>query len=314
MMISPSLTTIACVLMTLLSMTVGMSMDKNNYAAARCCSMGLRCTSMDAMKSEVCKTGHWMSAQPKDCQAAACLYCKANSSRRKLRVCLRPPILKNCFNRQGPFPKLPSPSPKAMKSPMPPSPGRCTAPGVIVIPASKFPTPSLWQRTTDKSGIIWNPSAKSGIDPAGSGAFCLNFVPNMSGLQYFTILSSAPHPTEHNDAWFRFPGGVTLYRPETKSKFTAGGSEWLKGYENLGGNKIADYILHKDHDGHQFVMNYKMKGSKATVCVSGRSSKFTIFKLVIITCPPGSDKDISLCSRYSSFITNKMNSLPPNCK
>lgn len=300
--------TFVCALFALLALASGVPKDATNFSAARCCGLGPKCGMGDAKRSKLCKPGLWMSAQSQECQDAACRYCKLNASRRRLKACLRPPIQKQCFGRSWPF----TPPPTASKRPTPPNPptnsGRCSAPGVVVIPASKFPAPAGWTRTPNRSGLTWKPSSGGGIDPPGSGAFCMNFVPNRSGPQYFTILSSAPHPTEHNDAWFRFVGGVILLRHN--SVFSKPGSEWLKGYENLGNNKIADYIVHKDHDGHQFIMTSKRAGQKATVCVSGRSSKFTIYKLVMITCPPGSDKDVSKCSRFSPYISNIMKKLP----
>lgn len=297
-----------CTLYVLLNVVLAAPRNATNFYAARCCSLGPRCEAGDAEKSNLCKPGLWMTGQSQECQDAACRYCKLNVTRRQLRVCSSPPIQKQCFDRSWPF-TTPTPVLEPTAPPRPPTnSGRCSAPGVVVIPASKFPAPAGWVRTPDRSGLTWKPSSGAGIDPPGSGAFCINSTPNRSGLQYFTVLSSAPHPTEHNDAWFRFVGGVILSRH--KSIFTKPGSEWLKGYENLGKNEIADYIVHKDFDGHQFIMTSKRAGQKATVCVAGRSSKYTIYELVLISCPPGSDKDVSKCSRFSPYISNIMRNLP----
>lgn len=301
--------TVSVVFLGMLVMSSGQKGETTNFSAARCCGLGPKCSLKDAARSKVCKPGRWMTAQPDECQVAACRYCKLNAARQRLEACLRPAIQKQCFGRSWPFTTPPSLTKRSNHTGGPKMAGSCHAPGVIVIPASRFPLPNGWVRTPNKAGITWKPNAKRGIDPPGSGAFCMNFIPNLSGRQYFTVLSSAPHPTEHNDAWFRFPGGVILSRYHRV--FSRPGSAWLKGYQNLGGRKVANYIVHKDRDGHQFIMTSKKKGKKASVCIAGRSSKYTIYKLVIVTCPPGSESNVSKCSRYSPYISGKMKNLPP---
>lgn len=285
---------------------------QNNYAAAACCARGPKCWPQHAKESQYCRTGQWMSGQSKNCQRAACRYCNKSKARRQRPVCRAIPILRNCFNRRPPFPRpppLPSRKPNNPK-PSSPRPGRrgCSfraVGGKVVIPAMQLPAPGQWKRTNGNTAITWKPSSGGGIDRPENGApFCIRFTPDRSGTHYFTVLSSAPHPTEHNDAWFRFPMGVTLYRPETGS-VRNGGTSWHKGYENLGQNIVANYIVTIDFNGHQFITKPLTKGKTYSVCISGRSTKFSIYKVVLVNC-----SSLSGCSRYGGFIKSAMANLP----
>lgn len=134
--------------------------------------------------------------------------------------------------------------------------------------------------------------------------FCVRFVLDSSGLHYFTVVSSAPQYTEHNDAWFRFSASVVGFRPASGSKMDIG-RRWFKGFQNLGRNEKAGYILTGDHNGHQ-VFVQAMKGVEYKACISGRSSKYTIFNMVFVRCDSFEE-----CNRKGQKVSMVMGDLPP---
>lgn len=207
--------------------------------------------------------------------------------------------------------------------PHPPSSGKNCATyaglnGRVVIPARGMGSGGKWRRTHQGKAITWKPYGGAGIDkPDDGNSFCVQFVPDTSAMYYFTVLSSAPHPTEHNDAWFRFPSGKGFYRyrPQSKSVMPPS-TNWLKGYQNDGGNSVANYILNEDFDGHQLMTPFLVRGNKYKVCVAGRSSKFAIYKMALVACPPETadewPKNAASCSRFGKPIATVMSSLAPS--
>lgn len=187
--------------------------------------------------------------------------------------------------------------------------------GRVVIPTSGMPARGKWMRTHHGKGITWKPHGGAGIDrPEAGDPFCVQFVPDSSAMYYFTVLSSAPHPTEHNDAWFRFPYGKGFCRYRPQSKSVMGPSrKWIKGYQNDGANHVANYILNEDFDGHQLITPYLVRGNKYEVCVAGRSSKFTLYKMVLVACPPETadewPKHAASCSRFGKPVATAMGNL-----
>lgn len=246
-----------------------------------------------------------MSAQPKQCQLAACRYCYKGSRRTTATVCSSDAIVKNCFKSK---PSVPAPAPRPPKrAPSKPARKGCvytSGRGKVVIRATELSIGSHWDRVGD--AIVWKKEGGHGIDAMGSGTVCANVKFRQGGVWYLTAVSSAPHPTEHNDAWFKFSGGVDLYRPQGGS-LRKGSGGWYKGYQNNGGNKRADYILTIDRDGHQFLTKPVKKGRVYQVCVSGRSTKYSLLKLVFVKCGGGEG-----CSRFNSNIKQRMQHLNPS--
>lgn len=205
-------------------------------------------------------------------------------------------------------PKKPmKPKPPTKKPNPPPSGGGCAfraTNGKIVIPMTSLKLTGAWTRVGNS--IVWKKFGGGGIDPAGSGTICAKVIFSQSGIYYMTGTSSAPHPTEHNDAWFRFSGGLDAYRPQTKS-IRRGNAGWYKGYQNMGGNRLANYLLTIDFNGHQFLTKFVTAGRTYSMCVSGRSSKYAIQKMVFVKCAGGES-----CSRFHPRIKSAMNNLPPS--
>ncbi|KAI0566147.1 hypothetical protein FGB62_12g113 [Gracilaria domingensis] len=286
-----------------------------NYFAAQCAGEGPRCIPWTAGSSRVCMPYRWMSAQPGPCIQAACNYCYVGSRRFDVSVCRRLAIYKNCFNGRAPTrqparpaPPAPRPAPRpapVAPRPAPPAPsGSCAfrAEGdKVVIPSWALPGAPGWNKNGDGS-MTYKPGGGGGIDRQGSGQICANIRVKQDGQYYFTVRSRAPHGTEHNDAWFRFSGGFQLFKPG--NGMVRGNSGWYKGYQNSGGNRMADYIVTIDFNGHQFITNYLNSWTTYQVCMSGRSTRFSVYSLVFIKCSGQS------CSRFGPQMRNAMSSLP----
>lgn len=290
----------------------------NNYAAAMCSGRGPRCSPSLARGSGLCRPNVWMTSQPTNCQIAACKFCRQGTRRTTSPACKWPAIYKNCFGGKVPGGgnTAPAPPKPPVKAPTPPSGGSRQQPqgcvysatgNKLVIPATQLRIGSQWSRVGN--AIVWKKQGGGGIDAKGSGAVCANVKFSTPGVYYFTGVSSAPHPTEHNDAWFKFSGGFDLYRPQARS-FRSGNNEWYKGYQNNGRNNPADYIVTIDHNGHQMLTKPVVAGRVYKICVAGRSSKYSIFKLVFLKCQGG-----AACSRFTGTIKQQMQNLPPaQCK
>lgn len=277
----------------------------NFYSAADCCGLGLRCKRVLADQSKLCRPRKWMTGQSNACQAAACYYCTKRNSQgyyinRGLHVCRKAPIRLNCFSAK---------SGKRCRTTV----GRN---GKIVIPAWRVPSRGQWRRAFSASAIEWKPNGGGGIDePWNGNPVCMRFVPDISALYYFTVISSSPHVTEHNDAWFRMssPPGFYRYQPRTGSVLPSS-TAWFKGYQNEGDGKQANYILNVDYNGHQFVTPLLTKGNTYSICVAGRSTRYKIFKFVFVACPQKTadnwPKNLYRCSRFSRYIRNAVKSTP----
>lgn len=308
-------------LLLLLSATLlatAYAIGSDNYAAAMCSGRGPSCSPSLARGSGLCLPKVWMTSQPTNCQIAACKFCRKGNRRTTSPACKWEAISKNCFGGRSPAPgnSVPRPPRQPVKPPTVAAqaprqvPKGCvysTTGNKLVISATGLKIGSQWTRVGN--AIVWKKQGGRGIDAKGSGAVCANVRFGKPGIYYFTGISSAPHPTEHNDAWFKFSGGFDLYRPQARS-FRSGNNDWYKGYQNNGGNNPANYIVTIDHNGHQMLTKPVVAGRVYKICVAGRSSKYSLFKLAFIKCEGG-----AACSRFNGSIKQQMQSLPASqCK
>lgn len=174
--------------------------------------------------------------------------------------------------------------------------------GNIVIPATHMGPKAPWKKNGEKS-VTWKPDGGRGIDKPGPEAMCVRVQFPLDGFYYMTARSSAPHGTEHNDAWFKFSGGFMLYRPKSNT-WKYGHNNYYKGYQNNGNNEITDYVVTVDHHGHQFVTRRVSAKNIYSVCLAGRSSKYTVYEVIFVLCDGGRG-----CSRASNGIRKSMTSL-----
>lgn len=302
------------------------------YWAALCCKVSNKCPYKYAVASHAgCKPRTYMSAQPWSCRNAACNFCRRY---RYSGACRSDSIRKNCFSGKGPGgprspvtrppttrPPTTRPSPPRPSGPVPSSGGPTCAVyggsyGRVWIPATRFFKGSSYSRWTKEGNyIVWEKYRNIGrsvIDAKGTGSVCVRVKFPTAGHYYINMYSFAIHPTEHNDCWVKFSGGLNLYRPQSKSYKILGGyaaKDWYKAYQNEGKKGIANYGLTIDKDGHQFITKSLRSGSVHSFCISGRSDKFKIYGFAFIKCSP-----VAGCSRFSPGIKGALGRLPaPRC-
>lgn len=187
-------------------------------------------------------------------------------------------------------------TPPVKGSPSPKYKHGCTwtgAPGdsSIVIGLGKVKPQGGWVHVSRAGyhGLMFKTSPAPGISPKGMyGKYCFSVKAPVSGKYYMSVVSYAPHVTEHNDAWFASDKGFELWKREDNRFYrqNAAPMEWLKGYQNFGtkGNGIAHHLKTIDFNGHRFIVPNVEKDKPFKVCMSGRSRKYEVFRIVLVKC------------------------------
>lgn len=164
---------------------------------------------------------------------------------------------------------------------------------------------SKWTKTASGDGIVWRAgdSSTKVNSPAGEKCFRVRF--SSPGAYYVTAHSSAPHWSEHNDMWIRFSRGLRLFNAGTMAEKKSRMSmyRYFKAYQNIGRNRKADIISSVNHNPHIMVTSWVETGKFYELCIAGRSSKFTVYDLVMVKCMGMG------CKRFGSHIRDAMKTL-----
>lgn len=133
------------------------------------------------------------------------------------------------------------------------------------------------------NGLMFEKDGVHGVVEASEeSTICFTLQAEMAGDYYTIIVSSAPHETDNNDLWIKSSKGFHLLRDGDVRREGAG--IWLKGYQNEGGNALADYLLTVDHWGHAFIVQGVEKDVAFEICIAGRSSLYEVYRLVVVKC------------------------------
>ncbi|KAI0561259.1 hypothetical protein FGB62_89g09 [Gracilaria domingensis] len=155
------------------------------------------------------------------------------------------------------------------------------------------------------SGLVFRPDKNHGIlKPGVEGEMCFSVRLSEPGDYHLTAVSAAPDRTENNDMWIKCSKPLTLIR---KGVVNNGNTDWYKGYQNDGSNKIADHLKTVDNRGHDFVITNVRANENFNICISGRSYRYEVFKIIANKCD--SARCLSGVSRRGSLI----NSEPSSC-
>lgn len=154
-------------------------------------------------------------------------------------------------------------------------------------------------------GITWRAGdSRTWIDKKGAGELCFKVIFTSTGAFYLTARTTAPHRTEHNDMFLKFSGGLDLFRAGTHEQWPVRDPMmYFKAYQNYGQDRMADIISSIDYNPHIFVTRPVERHVPYQVCISGRSSMFSVFDLVFIKCTH------HYCARDSGYIRSEMESL-----
>ncbi|CAN8063544.1 unnamed protein product [Agarophyton chilense] len=205
----------------------------------------------------------------------------------------------------------PTTEPPTTMAPMSDSdPSGCTYTGtdrVTISLGSVTPADGWVRKNRDgMSGLVFRPDKNHGIlKPGLEGVMCFAVRLEIPGDYHLTAVSAAPDRTENNDMWIKSSKPLTLIRNGVVQN---GNTDWYKGYQNDGGNKIADHLKTVDNRGHDFVVTNVRANENFNICISGRSYRYEVFKIILNQCgsarclsgssPRGSllDSTPSLCS------------------
>lgn len=292
----------------------GLSPD---HAAAKCISLGLKCMAETAEKSGLCEPKKFVKQQSSLCLKRACNFCRREQNH-GLVICLSWAIKNWCpqilLSSVTPT-KSPNPSQSVKASFSNESPSHypaCVYPekdGVVVIPMEDVSARGLWTKIAGGKGIIWregdNRTSVDSWKSSSSSEYCFDVLIKKSGKYYITAHSSAPHWSEHNDMWIRCSAGVDIYDAKTnkKKRTRIPKTGFFKAYQNFGGNRVSEIISTVNHDPHIFVTTDIDRHTIVKLCIAGRSSKFTVYDLVMIHCM---DRN---CMRSSVHIRQTVRSL-----
>lgn len=242
----------------------------SRYHAALCISRRDKCKPWLASTSGVCSPLTAALEQPVQCVQTACEWCILPEHQNRT-LCKNKSLTNICnssiSNNTG---------------------TGCTFTGknAMVVPMSEMRPAKGWEPVEREglSGFVYKPAKNHGIDkPHRSTAMCAAVRAPASGSYYMTAISHAPHFTEHNDAWFRCSMGINLWRHNVFWR-RATGRQWLKGFQNTGPRRFGTELKTRNNRGHRFIVSGVQRGDDFKVCVSGRSYRYEIYRLVLIPC------------------------------
>lgn len=160
--------------------------------------------------------------------------------------------------------------------------------GLVVLETEAEPAAASWSLQTAVAGATgsgyyeWKSGDPSqGIDGSGQGILSYPIEITQAGTYRFLFRTAAPHTTEHNDAWVRFPDNdVEARKANGGSVQDLGQNTWFKVYQNKGGD-AWNFDAHTiDNNAHQIFALIDSPGVYR-VELSGRSTQFKVDRLVL---------------------------------
>lgn len=290
----------------LLSLSVVAVQAYNIPASAQCVADQSNCSEEVSKQSGICLALVKVSRQPEGCIKTACKYCNWPVQQNS-KLCTGWALKHWCKNFQRAPTSIAKPTAEPeLEVEERKDPETCVWKGLddcVVISLSNARLSSEW--TKNGNGLIWRKDALRGIDRKGTGSKCFHFKVPSDGNYYMTAITSAPHVVDHNDMWIKLSSGVAMYRVST-GVHRYSSRDYIKGYQNQGKDIKTNVLSNVDRKPHYMVSNFMKKGEPYEVCISGRSSKFTIYKIVFVKCNPNI---IGSCSPYEPHIRNYMSNL-----
>lgn len=285
------------VLLLLVTLTLTHLADAERpYYCVLCVSKGKACSRSLARTCNICNSYTAPVNQPKACRNRVCKWCSRVRIASARALCNDSHVRAVCGggggggapHRGDDYGRTKTPPTKASTAPAGGG-GKCTwtATGShAVVNLGAVKPGQGWSRVSRHgfSGIAYETSKKGGIDPPGKyGEMCFDMRVKSAGNYYFGAVSYAPHNTEHNDVWVRSSKGFWIWKKGNLWK-KGRSDEWFKAYQNYGSRGIAEDFKTKDHDGHRFLIQNLKANEKLTICISGRSYRYELYRLVLAKC------------------------------
>lgn len=257
------------------------------YFCSKCVAQSDRCKQKLAAVCGACKPAVQAHVQPESCIVAACRYCSRHGRSVKF-PCNSNMISTMCAEQERTSFKANAPPPEPNEAIAEPHCIWRASDNAVVIPlADVRERGNDWTSITrdGERGIIYEKELGGGIDgPGEKGVMCFSVKAGAAGNYYMGAVSYAPHVTEHNDVWVLSTKGFNLWQGGELWR-KAENWEWLKAYQNEAG--WSEDFKTKDHDGHQFIIPDVGDSEMFELCISGRSYKYELYRLVIAKCSGG---------------------------
>lgn len=289
----------------LISHTVVDSKPFDIPASAECVSQQAACTEETALKSGICTANTKLVLQPAACKRTACKYCTW-PAKMGTTLCKEWARKYVCSDTPQVITEIETvnPTEPPMQDIVLKDPETCVWMGSnqkVVIGLEHAKESSFW--TKHEGGIMWKKDGGPQQDPAGSGSKCFHFKVPLTGNYYLTAITSAPHKVDHNDVWLKLSAGVEMYRTNTGVRLpsTEPTTNYFKAYQNYGRDIKANMLFNVDRKPHFLISSSMETGKPYEVCLSGRSSLFTVYKIVMVKCSPAES-----CNPYESYTQRAM--------
>ncbi|OSX70903.1 hypothetical protein BU14_0640s0009 [Porphyra umbilicalis] len=188
--------------------------------------------------------------------------------------------------------------------------------GAVRMPATAAAASDGWVAGTyfNKRALMFKPNGGGGVDPPGSGLLHYTFRADVAGTYNVVLRSNAPHVTEHNDVWVRVGGGGSMFKGTPNNLAVVSlTDEWVKLYQNTGGDRWHVGGVTKDHDGHKVLTRPLEAGEELTVTLSGRSSRYAIADVMAVVCDPKRSSCGSGWAPYDAMVADSFSSRCTRC-
>lgn len=275
-------------------------------AAARCMSLGSSCGGWIAHRSRNCGYMTPDDKQSVKCKQAACKHCERvladhdMAETHSLECGYK--VAKHCENSNELLAKhLPEHKHHFAE--------QCTYTtdenDRVVIPMKDTPAEAQWTRTTDGlDGLEWRAN-DSRIWPSvtGRGEYCYHVKFARQGTYFVTAQTRAQGIKQHNDMYMRFSGELEFYHADIMRPFPyfiRARNSYFKVYQNVGVNQLTKVLSTIDGIPHILVTKHVKSTRKYHVCISGRSSKFAVYRIFFIRCHK------MQCKRTTEFIQDAL--------
>jgi len=161
---------------------------------------------------------------------------------------------------------------------------------VVKIPAAAVRDDQTWTggwtqvptSTAPWTALVWDADDWSqSIISAGQGVITYRAEVPVDGTYRWSAKMAAPHETDWNDFWVRFPEGVNQQR---HGGVSWAGDGWLKIYSNHGRMSFVWGGGTIDHDPHMLLTRWLAAGSVVEFQISGRSRQVALAAFGLHPC------------------------------
>jgi hypothetical protein len=147
--------------------------------------------------------------------------------------------------------------------------------GLVVIEAESAQMDGDWEI---KTGPLSNYTGDGYIEAGSNGTLTYTIAFANTGTYHFQWRSAAPHNTEHNDSFIRMTGPSLDIKSGGGSPCKTG--DWLKVFNNAGGDKWAWQTKNCDHTSKQITVDINQTG-EYTLEVKQRSTRHKIDRIIL---------------------------------